>query len=55
MTDEHRFETGREAYEDDLAACPVYFDGAPRPSWDALEKLGKWCRGEAFEMTRNHW
>lgn len=41
MTDEHRFETGREAYEDDLAASPVYFDGKPRPAWDALDKIAQ--------------
>ena len=21
----------------------------------SLEKLGAWCRGEAFELTRSHW
>jgi hypothetical protein len=33
---------GRAAYEASLAACPIYFDGTPRPSWDELNALARW-------------
>jgi len=30
---------GQIAYEADLARHPLYDDGSPRPSWDALARI----------------
>lgn len=42
-----RFETGREAYEDDVRRDPLFFDKTPRPSWEGL------CDVARYSWNRN--
>ena len=48
---------GQIAYETDLARCPVYHDGTPRPSWARLarifpEALATWERNPTPRADR---
>lgn len=34
--------TGKEAYDLDVEARPLYHDGTPRKSWDQLSDVARW-------------
>jgi hypothetical protein len=55
QNEKHKARTpGRLAYERDLAAKPIYDDGAPRRSWDQLCDVAKdsWERNPTDRKTR---
>jgi hypothetical protein len=38
------FTQARAAYDAELADCPRYQDGSPRPTWDELRPVAQWWR-----------